>query len=424
MSMSLTPPRSIQQITGISLVLILMLAQTRLWPSVIGRLGENVGDSIYVLTFPLLGVVSLGLLLNSRNKDSTIQIPVFGLLFVSWIFLTAVWSLNPGLSIDASISALGVFTIGVMAGNLLSFRNFLLAIIYSSLIGLIASLLLLWLQPSVVLQFPTQGISGGVKGVYLHKNYFGLVMAITAICTYLLPQVRGFVRIPLVLLFVGATFLSNASNAIGGMILGFVVIFTYQILRISTPALKKLFIFSGLTIISTLIVGYFVSPVSYFAAIGRNQDFTGRTRIWESSWIWAEKQFFPGYGWGTDTIWSTPNLISQSVSSSSGFSVSHSHNSFIELILESGFIGVLLLFTLIVSTCVFSFIQLKKQAGGIVWQEPLLIVSILAALLVMSLFEVPLVQERGMFMIFAFSAMAGKYALSYNRANYFFISKG
>lgn len=424
MSMSLTPPRSIQQITGISLVMILMLAQTRLWPSVIGRLGENVGDSIFVLTFPLLGVASLGLLLNSRNKDSKIQIPLLGLLFVFWLFLTALWSLNPGLSIDASISALGVFAIGMMAGNFLSFRNFLLAIVYSSLIGLFVSLLLLWMQPSAVLQFPTQGISGGVSGVYLHKNYFGLVMAITAISTYLLPQVRGFVRIALVALFVGATFLSNASNAIGGMILGFVVIFTYQLLRILTPTLKKVFIVTGLAVIATLIVGFFVSPASYFAFIGRNPDFTGRTKIWESSWIWAEKQFLTGYGWGTDTLWSTPNLISQSVSTSSGFSVSHSHNSFIELILESGFIGTLLLLALITSTCVFSFFQLKRQTGHIAWQEPIAIVSILTALFVMSLFEVPMVQERGMFLIFTLSAMAGKFALTNKRANYFFFSKG
>lgn len=424
MSISLTPPRSIQQITGISLVMILMLAQTRLWPSIIGRLGENVGDSIFVLTFPLLGVLSLGLLLNSREKDSKIQIPLLGLLFVFWLFLTALWSLNPGLSIDASISALGVFAIGMMAGIFLSFRNFLLAIVYSSLIGLFASLLLLWVQPSVVLQFPTQGISGGVSGVYLHKNYFGFVMAITAISTYLLPHVRGFVRIVLVALFVGATFLSNASNAIGGMILGFIVIFTYQILRILTPTLKKVFIFTGLAVIATLIVGFFVSPASYFAFIGRNPDFTGRTKIWESSWIWAEKQFLTGYGWGTDTLWTTPNLISQSVSTSSGFSVSHSHNSFIELILESGFIGTLLLIALITSTCVFSFFQLKRQTGQIAWQEPLAIVSILTGFFVMSLVEVPMVQERGMFLIFTLSAMAGKFALTKNRANYFFFSIG
>lgn len=404
--------------------MILMLAQTRLWPSIIGRLGENVGDSIFVLTFPLLGVLSLGLLLNSREKDSKIQIPLLGLLFVFWLFLTALWSLNPGLSIDASISALGVFAIGMMAGIFLSFRNFLLAIVYSSLIGLFASLLLLWVQPSVVLQFPTQGISGGVSGVYLHKNYFGFVMAITAISTYLLPHVRGFVRIVLVALFVGATFLSNASNAIGGMILGFIVIFTYQILRILTPTLKKVFIFTGLAVIATLIVGFFVSPASYFAFIGRNPDFTGRTKIWESSWIWAEKQFLTGYGWGTDTLWTTPNLISQSVSTSSGFSVSHSHNSFIELILESGFIGTLLLIALITSTCVFSFFQLKRQTGQIAWQEPLAIVSILTGFFVMSLVEVPMVQERGMFLIFTLSAMAGKFALTKNRANYFFFSIG
>ena len=409
--------KPIQQIAGVLVVMLLMLAQTRLWPSVIGRLGENVGDSVFVLTFPLLGIVSLGLLLINRSKGEKIFVPLLGLYFLCWILITAMWSLNPGLTVDASINALGVFAVGVMAGILLSFRNFLLAIVYSSLIGLIASLLLLWVQPSVVLQFPSQGIAGGVSGIYLHKNYFGLVMAITALCSYLLPQARRPFRYSLVFIFAGATLLSNASNAIGGMILGFVVILSYQLINLLAPVMKKAFIFSGLALIAGISLGYLLFPTAYFAMIGRNPDFTGRTKIWESSWTWAEKQFFAGYGWGTDNIWFMSTEISQNVSRNSGFSVSHSHNSFIELILEAGIIGAVIMLALIVSSVLFSIIQLKKISNNDSWVEPIAVISLIGALLVMGFFEVPLVQERGMFLLFALAVIAGKFTIAEGKTN-------
>lgn len=400
---------SAAQTFGIAIVMLAMLAQTRLWPSAIGRLGENVGDSVYVLTFPLLGLLSLGLLLVSRNKGEKINIPILGMVFVGWIFITVLWSLNPGLTIDASITTLGVLFLGVMAGNVLTLRNLQLAIIYSSSIGLIASLLLLSIAPSVVLQVPAEGLAGGVNGVYLHKNYFGFVMAITALCSYLLKDIRLYLRFSLVALFVIATLISNASNAIGGMILGFAIILFYQLLGVLTPKPRKIFIGTSITAILLLIVGYVAAPAQYFAIIGRNPDFTGRTKIWANSWSWAEKQPIIGYGWGTDTIWSVPTPISESVSNGSGFSVSHSHNSIIELILESGIIGALLILGIIISTIVISILWLKNNPIQTIDFGPLLIISLLSAIVVMGLFEVPLVQERGLFLVLTLAAASAKY---------------
>jgi exopolysaccharide production protein ExoQ len=395
------------QFFGMLIVVFLMLAQTRLWPSFIGRIGENFGDSLFVLTFPIIGLLSFGLLVIHRVQNhSSIFIPLLAVMFIIWIFLTTFWSLNPGLSVDAFFVTLGVLFAGIMVGNLLSITQLQLAVILSSLVGLCASFALLLVDPSVALQFPDEGLSGGISGVYLHKNYFGLVMALSALTSYLIQIRFILVKIPVTVLFVTATFFSNASNAIWAMIFSFAIVFTYQIVVKMRKNLRKWFYLALATISGFLISAFVLFPNTFFDLIGRNPDFTGRTSIWESSWESAQTNLMVGNGWGTDTIWYLDTYISEKVNDSVGFDVSHSHQSGIELVLQSGIIGLFLLIGILVTTLILAVLKLRESQGQDNWANSMYVVSILSALLVMGMLEIPLVEERGMFLIFAFATFA------------------
>lgn len=394
------------QIFGMLIVVFLMLAQTRLWPSFIGRIGENFGDSLFVLTFPIIGLLSLGLLIIHKVQNNTIFAPYLALIFIIWIFLSCLWSLNPGLSLDAFFVTLGVLFAAIMTGNLLSLTQLQLAIIASSLVGLSASFALLLVDPSVALQFPDEGLSGGISGVYLHKNYFGLVMAISALTSYLVQIRFTMVKILVTVLFVTSTFFSNASNAIWAMIFSFAIVFTYQIAVKINKNLRKWF-YLALAIISGVLVSSFLfSPNTFFDLIGRNPDFTGRTSIWESSWESAQAKLIIGNGWGTDTIWFLDTYISDKVNDSAGFDVSHSHQSGIELILQSGIIGLVIFLGILVTTAILAVVKLRESQGQDSWTNSMYVISVLSALAVMGMLEIPLVEERGMFLIFAFATYA------------------
>jgi exopolysaccharide production protein ExoQ len=90
--------------------------------------------------------------------------------------------------------------------------------------------------------------------------------------------------------------------------------------------------------------------------LGRDATFTGRTEIWEVLTPFALQEPFLGHGYGG--FWSEGTIAKAEVN--------EAHNGYLEVILELGFVGLCLLFGLVISYCQKLRHQLRQQ-GRFEW---------------------------------------------------------
>jgi exopolysaccharide production protein ExoQ len=394
------------EILAFGLIVFFFLVDTRLWPSLAGRIGQNMGGSIFVLALPLLALISLFLLWNwTRSRHRHVGVSVLALVFVAWAFVSSLWATNLGISIDNSITLLSVLIFAVMVGTVVRVQTIQWGIITAGSIGLSASLALWLLFPTTALQFPDQGIAGGLTGVYLHKNYFGLVMALTAISALSLSRRKVWQKFLLALPFAIACVLSASASAVGGMLIGMVVLVLLAVATRVSRSLRKILGFVIAIAVIALVTIFVVSPQTLVSLAGRNTNFTGRTPIWTAVLHWIEQRPLTGFGWGIDNVWMQGTDVMEYVSGSVKFSVSHSHNSALELLLEVGIVGLIILVVAIGTVIVLSFLgwdQSPQLRGDYSW-----ILATTIGLIVIGYFEITLVQDRGLFLIFLFLTLIG-----------------
>lgn len=394
------------EVLGFFLITFFFLIATRLWPSVAGRIGHNVGASIFVLAIPLVALISVFMLWNgSRNTHRGPRVSLIAIALVAWAFVSSLWATDLGISIDSSITLLSVLVFGLMAGTLIRVQTIQLSIIFSGYIGLAASLALWVLVPSVALQFPGEGITGGLAGIYLHKNYFGLVMALSAVAALSLTRTKTWQRILLALPFVVGCGLSASASAVGGMAGGIGVIVVLSMATLVTGPLRRTLGYVIAGTVAALVTIFVVSPQSLVSVVGRTTDFTGRTPIWTAVLHWIQQRPVVGYGWGIDNVWFPGSQLRDYVSGSVGFGVSHSHNSALELLLQVGVVGLLLVAAALVSLIILSLKMWNDdnaRRGEYAW-----ILATTIGLVVIGYFEVALVQERGLFLVFVFLTLVG-----------------
>jgi exopolysaccharide production protein ExoQ len=394
------------EILAFAMIVFFFLIDTRLWPSVAGRIGHNIGASIFVLAIPLLAVVCLFLLWSwTRVHHRQVRISVLALIFVAWAFASALWATDLGISIDNSIILLSLLIFGVMVGTLVRVGTIQWGIIASGFIGLAASLALFAISPSTALQFPDQGISGGLAGVYLHKNYFGLVMAVSALAALSLPSTKVWQRILLALPFVMGCGLSASASAVGGMAAGIVALALLALATLVTGKLRRTLGYVIAVTIVGVVTIFVVSPQTLTGLVGRTTDFTGRTPIWQAVLHWIEQRPVTGYGWGRDTVWMQGTDIMEYASGSVNFSVSHSHNSALELLLEVGAVGLILLIAALGTVIILSLRGWSRDESRRAEYSWMLATTL--GLIVIGYFEITLVEDRGLFLIFAFLTLIG-----------------
>jgi exopolysaccharide production protein ExoQ len=87
-------------------------------------------------------------------------------------------------------------------------------------------------------------------------------------------------------------------------------------------------------------------------AFGRDPTLTGRTEIWRVVGQLIESNLWFGYGWN---VWAIGNPVGDSLRTALGFNVTHAHNGYLNVALELGLVGALLLVWLLLLLLIGSF---------------------------------------------------------------------
>lgn len=282
--------------------------------------------SVYFLLFYYRGIISI----------FTKNVLLVAVLVLAW--LSFFWSLDPDVTLRRSI-ILTSFTI-IACGIVLKydFGDIIRIILCLGLLIIVLSLYFIVFDPS--LGFNPDG--RGARGAFSHKNILSefllvtVVAAIVAARMRLLPRIIGYAYV-----LVYAVLLLMASSAtawiIAILMLGLFLLVEMRRLPFKYFAVLVAFGISLAILASSVVI---INLDGFFSILDRDPTLTGRDAVW----VYAGRKIAerPFFGYGYSAFWeSEPNF--SFVVQRLQWQITHAHNGFLQVWLELGLAGLLLL---------------------------------------------------------------------------------
>lgn len=275
-----------------------------------------------------------------RRMASLARQNLASMLFLVLVLQSALWSIHPDITIRRGAGYLLTLTFAAYLVVRFDIERLMRALSASFAVTAIGSLVF-------VVLFPQSGImqvgelAGAWRGVFPHKNALGPAMALAVFVE--LYVILASARLPkgrvvLLTLYVALVFLSQSATAMllsvfygGGAVL-------YAVWRrnrlTAVVAVVNLFL---ITLAAGLVLAS--DPESALNAIGKDATLTGRTTVWDIVLAFIRER--PVLGWGYRAMWVVGDPTTTFAEGVTGqWGVSSSHNSFLELILQLGFVGL------------------------------------------------------------------------------------
>lgn len=314
----------------------------------------NVSSAI-TATFLVIGAVAAGLLCREQQAWTRLDSVRTRMLiaFVAVVALSTLWSTSRSTTFT---SAAGIASMVVCAAWLqlrLTTRQQVAAVFIAMQFGLAASVFALWrVWPG------SKDIDKYWAGIYYNPNSLAPVAAFSIMSgTYLAWwAISGLIRsertpltaVPLVLFVafshvVAYRMLSNADSATWTLALGVVAVVAAVVWVLKWRGLQ-----------GHHIAGVFIGAGLGLAAVsrslstslsewtGRGEDVSGRTTIWQIAFDgWKDR---PVVGWGFNAAWLDPTFrVPLQVDPTLAATIYSAHNGFLEVLLGTGPVGLLLL---------------------------------------------------------------------------------
>jgi O-antigen ligase len=303
------------------------------------------GDLFKQLSYTIL----FGLLSAVWVKKRGLSIPrclgFAPLILLAWILLSSSWAYVPDVSFRRAILLTFVFfSLAIVIDFLGPYKS--LQALYTSLgICTVLSVVMVFLVPSVGRHPMTEldaAIAGGWRGIFIHKNTAGAVVAMAAIIFFNLALVRG--KKMDWFLFATAFFFvfgSKAKTAFGLFCMVIPIMFAY---RMACANAKWRGLVVALSVIAACTI--VIAAVGYSDVIANvladPNSFTGRVSIWQTAMDFGMDHFW--FGSGYSSLWGVGNPPPALAYARFPFLefISHSHNGYIEMFATTGIVGLAL----------------------------------------------------------------------------------
>jgi O-antigen ligase len=261
-------------------------------------------------------------------------------LLLSIICLSSLWSAFPSESFRYSIYAIGTTGFGLYLATRYTLKEQIA--IFSWTFGLIVVLSILF-----AVALPQYGTMGGVhegawRGIYTHKNVFGLALVPAAIIFYLRALSSKSISWIFWLLLASTVALLVLARSTGSLV-NFVVMvglcLAYRLLRWRYELMISAMLASVIAGIAVLLWLFDYGGLDLiFTALGKDPTLTGRTDIWRYSWDMI--QLRPWQGYGLNAFWHGLEGPSAYVELALTVSVAYAHNGYLDMWLGIGLIGL------------------------------------------------------------------------------------
>ena len=303
---------------------------------------RGVDDPINAICVALSALL-VGILLLARPKtiiQAAFRNPLV-MAFMIMALVSALWSIHPDVSIKRAAGY--VVTVGI-ALLLITMTDFLGAMrIFSTSFALAAvgSLLFCVALPQYGIMATGGDLQATWRGVYTHKEVLGVAMAFAvvvecgiALATRKFPLRRAI----LALLFLFLLAMSRAATAI--FIAAFAIATTAVVFAYARSRVAGLLMLLGALTIG-LSCAYFalIDIETLLGFFGKEVGLTGRVELWQAVLDLIAQR--PALGWGYRATWVPSDEAVQYVDHiTGGWGVTAAHNSYLEMALQLGLIGV------------------------------------------------------------------------------------
>ncbi len=192
-------------------------------------------------------------------------------------------------------------------------------------------------------------------GVAGHKNSLGILCAFTAIVLIWrnLSKWPKVDRIDAGLLAVAAYLLVGARSSTSAivLVLGSLLLIAESRMKGDIRKLNRIILISlaGLLVIQVLAISFLnqsLAPV-FFSAAGRDSSFTGRVPLWQGLLEIGGRSPVTGYGFAS--FWLGPDRVEE-IWSRVNWTPTTAHNGYIDIFLDLGIVGLILLLLLLAQT--------------------------------------------------------------------------
>lgn len=337
--------------------------------------------AVLSLLFPAAGVAVL--VLTPSERLGRIPVPLALLAYVAWASLSYFWSLSPATTfyvIRAELAPLVVMV--ALAGTVpprLLVRIVLWLSVWVCAWSLVASLALPESRESGVV--PGESL-WEFQGTFGHKNDLG-VFAVLALAAAL-PLLQHKWRRP-ILFMLAVTVVSTRSATAGSGLLTIAFVWSWMLAISRGRNARDRRLLKAVSVASGLVAVFGVLrliPVM-LAIYDKDVTFSGRTTIWAASFGAIVEQPLIGYGYG-GVFGMAPTELTLRLWREIGFPASHSHNGALEVLIDVGVVGLVLVVAFLVS-----IFRRASGVGRVDQDRPLgqWAVLFLTSLLVMALAE-------------------------------------
>lgn len=209
---------------------------------------------------------------------------------------------------------------------------------------------------------------GAWRGLYSHKNIFGIVMVLSAMIFYLVDvSHRGWIAWTGFILSVALILLSTAKTSLILLLTFLALLPLYKALRWNYSLAIPFFI-AAILLGGSVTAWFLENAAVILGALGRDLTFTGRTdiwaavinKIWERPWIgYGYNVFWLGVADGSIELWGP--------TTSSFLKPAHAHNGFLDLTLDIGLLGLLFFIFSYIKVCwqAIKYLRFNQSAEGI-----------------------------------------------------------
>ena len=303
--------------------------------------GSSAPDPSHNLLFATYMLVLLFSLIHYKQILRVTRKALPLLVLVGVAFLSVQWSIQPSATKSAALWLAGTTLFGIYLGSRFTPRQQINILCVVVICAAVLSIVAVRFFPDIAIG--TGSFAGDWQGIYLHKNRLGRVMSL-GVMLFAIRIGRYNARDLLYLAgLLLCAFLLVKSDSSSGLVVALAVILTrlgLDFLSMDRALYKSLLISASITA-AGLILAVLANPSEAAALVGRTGTLTGRTTLWAYLMTFVQDRFWNGYGFGA--FWSKGSATLEVVQRSVYWAPNHAHNGMLEVLLDLGLIGLILL---------------------------------------------------------------------------------
>ncbi|MGB0562740.1 MAG: O-antigen ligase family protein [Spirulinaceae cyanobacterium] len=288
---------------------------------------------------------------------------IFFFSFVVLILLSATWSNDAALTFKTSLAIAEVCLFGVYFGQRFTWAEWLPLIRTWLLLLTVLAFLYGFLRPSV-----GTDLDGAWVGIHAHKNQFCFLMVLSSLFWFIKALYspganRGSILVVLMSLFA----LNQGGSGAGRVIIVCLIALWFYLGFVkqlpSQWAFTSVILFLIVSVCLTIVV---TENLEFIVVDTLNKDltFTGRTDFWPL--ILEELHKRPILGFGVDGFWQpwqgANNPARNIIVAKTEFAPPHSHNGFMDLAVDLGYLGLTLFLASYLTTLAKAVLYLGRAA--------------------------------------------------------------